>query len=209
MKPRRMLAVGMMATVATLAACSSGTGGFPTNSPNPGSVDPSATSPDSPSTGSGGAAAPQVSDPLDASKFIANPCSSVTASQLASISFTNYDSNRNVSAGNQLCTWGEAAGDGDSFGVTWMASPGTGLSLDYSEKSSLGYFQPTMVGNYPAVYDDFADLRARGTCTLSTGISNQLTFIVKYDSENPATKSQACQLAKQLASDVINNLGGA
>lgn len=202
-----MLLVGVIAAALVLAGCSSGAGGVPSPPPNTSGFSLANTSIGSPSNGEGVRRAPTVSDPLDASKFEANPCSALTADQLANISLTNLHSSPTSSVGDPLCTWSDETSS-DSIGVTWMSTPGSGLSLDYSEKSSFAYFQPTMVGSYPAVFDDVADLRAQGTCALSVGVSNTLAFIAKYDSESAATKTQACQLAKQAASQVIKNLGG-
>lgn len=203
--------VYLVAVAVLLAACSASTGGVaaPTS---PSTTAESAGTPgsitDMPShAGDEATRAPTVATPLNASAFLANPCSALTISQLTAITLTDLHTLPNSTAGNPLCTWVDQSSS-DSVGVDWMPSATDGLSQVYAQRPSQGYFVPTTVGHYPAVYADFADLRAQGTCSLNVGVSNTLYFFVKYDSEQAATRQQACQLTAQAAADVIRNLGG-
>lgn len=203
--------IDLAAAAVLLAACSSSTGGVATptptsstaESPSPGGLTTRGSTRDSDDV----TQAPTVVTALNASPFVAHPCAALTTSQLAGITLTNLHILPDNAAGNPLCAWADET-TGDSVGVTWMSATTQGLSQVYAQRVSQGYFTPTTVDQYPAVYADFADLRAQGTCSLNVGVSNTLYFIAKYDSEHTATRQQACQLIAQVATDVITNLGG-
>jgi hypothetical protein len=67
-----------------------------------------------------------------------------------------------------------------------------------------GYFEPTDVDGYPAVFNDPSDFRGSGSCNITVGISNTLAFQLSADDGKLGTKS--CDRAKQVASMVIQTI---
>ena len=68
-----------------------------------------------------------------------------------------------------------------------------------------GYFEPTEVDGYPAVFNDLVDGRTRGICQITVGISDTLAFRAAEQSSREVGV-KACDNAKQLAAAVIQTL---
>lgn len=188
-----LLLLGLATAAVLLAGCNSSTTGTPTPK-----TDTSVTT----------VSAPKVAKPLNAASLTAAPCTSLTTAQLSQIGLPTVQHGDNASiTGVAICSWTDDTTI-NSIGISWQTGLGNGLSTIYSEKSQLGYWQPTVVDGYPAVFADLGDLRSKGDCSISVGVSDQLSFISKYLS-SPSTASQSCQFAEQAAADVIKNLGGA
>jgi hypothetical protein len=97
-----------------------------------------------------------------------------------------------------------------SYGVGFLTANKNGLSDTYrgGKKAFPGYFEPTEVSGYPAVFNGLADDRSGGSCNITVGISNSLAFRVGLQgSEDIGTKG--CDLVKQVAATVIQTLKGA
>jgi uncharacterized protein DUF3558 len=184
-----------VATAVLLVGCSATTTGTPAPTTNTGAP-----------TSSG--RVPKVAKPLNANSLSAAPCSSLTAPQLAGLGLPTVHSGDNASiTGAAICSWTDDTTI-NSISISWETGLGNGLSTVYSEQAQQGYWQPTTVDGYPAVFADLADLRPKGTCAINVGVSDQLSFVSKYLS-SPTTGSKSCQFAEQAAADVIKNLGGA
>ncbi len=197
---RRVLVLSLALAVTTtgVVGCSSGTGGtaVPTTDTPTTSV---------PSRSSTPSSAPKVADPLDASKFVAAPCLSLTTSNVVSIDVTNPISGADTDANGSGCTWSGESGGGLS--VSWVTANTNGLSDLYVKQSTYAYWQPTTIAGYPAVYGDaLSDGRSQGDCVLNVGVSDHLAFFVQYTNSTKAPES--CTLASQAASDVIANVKG-
>jgi hypothetical protein len=95
--------------------------------------------------------------------------------------------------------------------ISWESADTDGLSHIYKLQANTpggyeGYWNPTTVGSYPAVYADIADDRSSGHCSLNVAVSDTLFFIAQAQyTDNP---SQACLMAAKAAADVVKNLGG-
>jgi hypothetical protein len=189
--------LGVVAVAVLLAGCNATTTGAP--APTTRTSTPTAT-------GSGGA--PKVAKPLNGSGPAATPCSSLTQSQLTDLGITTVQGHDASITGVAICSWTDDT-TGDGIGISWQTRLGDGLATLYSERAQQGYWQPTTVDAYPAVFADLADLRSQGDCSLDVGVSDQLSFTSKYTSTRPEIGSKSCQLAQQAAADVIKNLGGA
>jgi hypothetical protein len=195
---RRQLLLVLAAAVVLLAGCNSSTTGAA--APRTGASVTSGSASGDP--------APKVAKPLNAASLTAAPCTSLTTAQLGQIGLPTVQHGDNASiTGVAICSWTDDTTI-NSIGISWQTGLGNGLSTIYSEKSQLGYWQPTVVDGYPAVFADLGDLRPKGDCSINVGISDQLSFISKYLS-SPTTGSKSCQFAEQAAADVIKNLGGA
>jgi hypothetical protein len=197
-----VLSLATATVIAGLQACSSNTGG--TALPDSGVRAPSGNSV-VPST-SATPAAPKVSKPLDASPFVARPCSSLTTSDVVGVGLTDPISSGGPESSGAGCTW--AGETGGIASVDWVTANKNGLSDLYAKLSTFAYWQPTMVAGYPAVYGDaLRDLRSQGNCVLNVGVNDHLTFFIQYD--DPLNAEHSCSLAGQAAADVIANLKGA
>jgi hypothetical protein len=189
--------LGVVAVAVLLAGCSAATTGAP--APTTGTSTPTATD-------SGGA--PKVAKPLNAAGSVATPCSSLTQAQLTNLGLAAARGHDASITGVAICSWTDDT-TGDGIGISWQTGPGDGLATIYSERAQQGYWQPTTVDTYPAVFADIADLRSQGDCSLDVGVNDQLSFTSKYTSTRPEIGSKSCQLAQQAAADVIKNVGGA
>ena len=184
--PRTARARIRHAQAATVAANGAGFQFTPDEVPGQGQSPPTGqtasrtTTPNSPT--SGGSKAPAVAKPLNAAHFVGNPCSALTATDLAGLNVTNpVNGGTHQNAGGVQCTWtGESGG---SVSIGWETADTNGLSNLYAKSNTIAYWQPTTVG----------------------GVTDQLCFDAQFS--NPSNAGQSCALAQRAASDVIKNLG--
>lgn len=214
MRHRLMGSVAGLAAVAmVVAGCSSGDGGSETLAPATAATASGSGSSD-PSSGSDGSrtehGAPKVSDPLDASKYLTQPCSVLTTAQAQSFSQSNpgepdVDSAlaRGVGPG---CDWGGETLN-EEFRVGFLSGNKKGLDDTYRGKAQYdAYFEETSVDGYPAVFSAATDARDRGECSVTTGISDSMAFHITWQGR---LKGQAsCDRAKEVASAVIQTIKG-
>lgn len=182
-----MVVLGGLA-VAVLAGCSSGAN---TGAPRT-----------TPSTSAAASGAPRVAHPLDASKMLQDPCSSLTTSDLTGLGIDNPTGKPRQTDYGPLCTWSSL----DGVGITWEKVNTNGLSDLYQQKSSAAYWIPITVSGYPAVFaDTVSDSRPHGDCEINVGVNDHLYFFADYQA---GPGNDACPKARQAAADVIRNLGG-
>ncbi|WP_091287969.1 DUF3558 domain-containing protein [Amycolatopsis xylanica] len=196
-----------LTALAMLTGCSAKEPG--TASPTPNQPGSSAASPNQPSTSNGTdlSGAPPVKTPLNAAKFYADPCLTLTQAQLQSFNVSSnprrLDSDHGVG-----CAWNFGADGGVSAGVNFP-KPEKGLSLLYANKKDGtyrdGYFDETNVSGYPAIQYDSNDLRPDGDCTVAVGISDNLYLSVIL--QGPPG-SDGCKRAMNVAKDVIATIQG-
>jgi hypothetical protein len=137
---------------------------------------------------------------------VAQPCTALTAADVAGLNITNAINKPVSDANGSSCTW--AGGSGGIVSIGWDTTNSHGLSDLYAKSSTMAYWNPTTVSGYPAAYGDaVSDGRSQGDCVINTAVSDQLYFIAQVDT--PLNPSQSCTLASQAAADVIKNLGGA
>ncbi|MBP2331015.1 hypothetical protein JOF56_011400 [Kibdelosporangium banguiense] len=90
------------------------------------------------------------------------------------------------------------------MGVGFLVGNKNGLSDIYRGRDRFkGYFEPTQVDGYPAVFSDSGDYRSQGTCGIAVGISDTMTIRV---SEQGRLGVKSCDRAKQVASMVIQTI---
>ena len=194
--------VGVALTLATLtlSACSD---------PVPGTSIP-ATTGSAPTSGSASKPesprAPRVQRPLNAAKFQADPCRSLTSSQLGNFGIKGAGE-RTDRANVVVCTWTSTGAATGTVGVSYTPAITTGLSNTYQLNESgaykEGYFSPSDVNEYPAVYADTADDRSKGGCHLVVGISDQASFGVSIEGQ-PGT--DGCKAAANVAKAVLQTI---
>lgn len=152
--------------------------------------------------------APRVTNPLDASRFLPKPCEVLTAAQLQALNLpapgkTDTDTPLAKAAG-PACLW-QNSDSRSTVGVALMSGNKNGLSDTYSvpERWAKGYFEPTEVDGYPAVFNGSSDFRSQGDCQITVGITDTLAFSA---SESGRLKERSCDRAKQVASMVIQTI---
>ncbi|HEX6359726.1 DUF3558 family protein [Actinophytocola sp.] len=197
MTPRTTRLVTALAAIAAIAGCTTTANGTP--QADPGSEPPRTSTAESTSSASPTSTkneAPKVAVPLDASAFLAEPCTSLTSAQLSS--FTVNPPGRPHTEPGPGCGWFGAA---QSVAVSWLLGNEGGLSDTYRGRELEAYFEPTMVEDYPGVFVDANDNRATGHCGIVVGVSDTLAFYATVASRLDAEGS--CALAKQVAAAAI------
>ncbi|TQJ04145.1 DUF3558 domain-containing protein [Amycolatopsis cihanbeyliensis] len=195
-----MLAASAALSLVMLAGCDSGEAGqaLPTSGAEV------STTQSEPAGGREFTKAPPVQDPLDASKYIQDPCSSLTESQQQEFNVTS--SRENSDEDNSRCRWN--IGDGStSPGVSYATGIEEGLDRLYALNDTghwdKGYFEPTEIAGYPAVYVEIVDNRGPGDCNLAVAISDNLFFNSTVRTHGDG---DACQAAENVAKAVIETI---
>lgn len=148
--------------------------------------------------------APPVANPLDATKYVEAPCSSLTESQQRA--FNANSSRDNSNEDGRACVWN--IGDGStSISIAYVTSVNTGLSNLYALHATVPwpYFEETEVDGYPAVYQSVVDNRTKGACGLSVGITDELFFSADVRSRADAGED-ACKAAANVAAAVVQTI---
>jgi hypothetical protein len=196
------LAAATALAALALAGCAQTT----TGSANPTTVTPSSATGSAPSQSS--AKAPAVKTPLNASKFIEDPCLTLTQAQQQQ--FEGTKAGRRVdSAFGVGCSWNLGANESTGTSVNFIPTVTNGLTHLYEQNSAgffkSGYFQPVEVEGYPAVYNDGTDNRPGGKCGLSVGISDTTYFDVLIQGR---TGTDGCKAAVNVAKAVLQTIQG-
>ena len=152
--------------------------------------------------------APKVRVPLDATKFLANPCAMLNDQQLSALNVNspgNKGTNAVPNATGPGCVWSRS-NTVTFLGIAFMVDNKNGLAdfyLAHQSGNFGGYWVETTVDDYPAVFESASDDRADGVCDMVVGISETLAFRVNMQTRsNP----KSCDVAKQAASFVRANL---
>jgi hypothetical protein len=206
------IVVAMAGAVAVaLAGCSPAEGGQPTVAPGTGTgpatppSESAGSQPTAPPSADSTYGAPRVSDPLDASRFLARPCDVLTPAQLTTfgISKPGRPTTTGATAENAgpFCTWTADSEVNSTVGVGFITGNKHGLSDIYRGRSRFEYFEETTVEGYPAVFASLNDGRAQGVCDIGVGISDTLIF---RSTEQGGRKGQgSCDRVKQVAAAVV------
>ncbi|EHR52552.1 Protein of unknown function (DUF3558) [Saccharomonospora marina XMU15] len=161
---------------------------------------------------------PHISEPLDPSPYLDDPCGLVPRSFVNDLGYqgpgektTGKVSGMRVGPG---CNWGtvdqiELLSYNFQTAPRERGEPG-GLRQAYMmyEKQNLyAFWEPTDIARYPAAFADFEDLRDEGQCHLLVGIADDLSFGVAAGGhrDDPA---RACENATALATKVVELLKG-
>ncbi|MBB4686584.1 DUF3558 domain-containing protein [Amycolatopsis jiangsuensis] len=190
----RAAAVGLFLLVVT--ACSA----------TPGTSSPASSSGAPASPSSTGLEVPQVTNPLDATKYERHPCSVLTQAQVTEV----FAAVRNREGGGTvapLCTWNDS--DNSSVGLGFLPGQG-GLATTYENSidAGAGYFEvaPDVAG-YPAAFSAVHDDRKSGGCQIAVGIKNDEVLTV---SSRLRTSSQdysdPCSLVTKVAEAAVTTL---
>ncbi len=189
---------GRLATVAALAAlavasCSSDKQEVvpTTTTPTPPPVTQT-TTPIAPS-------APAVANPLDASDFVARPCTSLTKAQQRQYGITRTERTTLATEG-ESCFFHQA--DDDPYWVAYASEVPAGLSALYRDhaRGTWRYWHPTELDGYPALAFGNIDPPA---CFFGVGVSDSLYFWVS------ASSDETCVKSRTVASTILANIKAA
>jgi Protein of unknown function (DUF3558) len=164
-----------------------------------------------PTTTSG---APQIKTPLDASKYLPQPCSILSANTLKELNISKPGTADTSGPLGQsvgpTCQWHTDDSPSRVYGFTIVTGNPHGLAdiIRAGKKDFPGYFEPTEVSSYPAVFAGLTDDRPSGGCNVDVGISDKVSIRVGIQS-NEDVGAKGCDLVKQLAATVIQTLKGA
>jgi hypothetical protein len=192
----RTILLACLVAVTLAAACTTRDGGTPTSTTSPAGESPSSTGADDRN------GAPSVTNPLEPDKYVANPCTTLTAAQTPSFGVgphgTPTTSGATAETVGPWCIW-----EGNDRFVTVYLTPGNknGLADVYGARDRDAYFEPTTISGYPAVFRDQHDSRPRGLCSVSVGVTDHLYF--RAESQENVDKTLACTTAKKVATAVI------
>jgi hypothetical protein len=141
--------------------------------------------------------APDIKDPLDISKFLADPCRVLTAEQTEQLGVPQTGEPSEETLG-KVCSWRNPETRG-ATDIRMDEKYRRGLSAVYAadKRGEYVYFKPLEpIEGYPAVASDITDERDRGTCIISVGVANDLMFAVGLDlSTENVGKKDPCETA--------------
>lgn len=203
MRRNVMLGVGV-ALAAALAGCTSTAVGTPIAAPS--TTQAATTTPDEDST----YGAPRVEHPLNATPFLDQPCAVLTPTQLNTFGITKPGKPETTGPlaekAGPMCIWRNDVEPSFGFDVGFLTGNKNGLADTYrgGEEAFPGYFEPTTVDSYPAVFNDVVDGRDGGRCNLTVGISDDLTF--RTSPTSTPLGRQTCDEAVKVAQAVIATL---
>jgi uncharacterized protein DUF3558 len=172
------------------------------------------TGPTTPTTTSSGNVA-EVKNPLDASKYLAQPCSILPASTLQQLKISRPgipDTDSSLAKGvGPSCKWNsddQPLGRTYGFGIITGNPHGIADIIRAGKKDFPGYFESTEISGYPAVFNGLVEDRPNGNCNLTVGISSSVAIRAGIQS-NKDVGTKGCDLVKQVAATVIQTLKGA
>ncbi|MFF5985808.1 DUF3558 domain-containing protein [Prauserella flavalba] len=196
-RQRAGLALAVLATATTLGAC--GGGEEPEQSPAP--------SPSAPS--SSAQAAPPVSEPLDATALVSDPCAALSPADLSELGFAEGRQEAAAGAENATaCVWEYAAESGNRVDLSVVTENENGLSAIYEQRSRNDYFEETEIAGYPAVHTATIDNRTDGGCGLWVGVDEKTTIFVLTNFDYGPEVSDPCPVADRVAEATIATLRG-
>jgi hypothetical protein len=200
---RIAVCVLLIAVVAT--GCMSQQNGSPTAEPD--STGTGASASTAPTNG-GTYGAPRVSNPLDATKFLSQPCAVLTKVQLESFGVSQPgepDTDSDIAkVSGPGCLWHARPEVSSTIGMSFLTGNKNGLSDTYRGRDRFEFFEETAVSGYPAVFNDLSDGRPHGDCNITVGISDTLAFRAREDGD--LVGQAVCDRAKQVAAAVIATL---
>lgn len=206
MRNRILTAIFAAGTALLLAVgCSAEKGGNPSPVAGGNSADPSNPGTHAPEL------APRVKDPIDADRFVSNPCLALTTEQARSLGATKAGKPRTTGDTAETagpgCVWHNRDA-GDAFSASFITGNENGLDDAYlgNKQGQFEYFEPTTVDGYPAVFSDIADLRDTGNCVLSVGVSDELE--VAFGTQGYEGKTDSCGAARDVASAALKTMKG-
>lgn len=202
-KAKASTVVACLAILA-VSGCTQTGDGTPTSNGTPSPITTPASS--GASTGAS-ASSPAVTNPLDVSKFMVDPCASITSTQASNLTISPQGRRVDIQTG-QACDWLYGPNLEWDAAVTYIVPDAkNGLQNLYNLEATIGhqggYFEPTTIDGYPAVYEDVSDGRQNGDCQLSVGVNEQVFFSVL---NRGPKNTDLCKGAAKVATAVVETI---
>jgi hypothetical protein len=197
--------------VALVAGCATSTTGQAT--PAPGDAPDASSESSTPSDDPGSDelptdGAPEVDDPLDTTKFVENPCLTLTTDQSeGTFGISPTGQPYEGSLGN-ACNWKNAE-TGAQADVRFLEKNPLGLSAEYAAKNDdvWEFFEELTVEGYPAVARAKVDVRDDGICTIVVGASDEITYeVVVQQSRDRVGTTDPCAVAADVAGETVKTI---
>jgi hypothetical protein len=160
-----------------------------------------------------------VRDPLDISPYLSDPCGLVSPDMLSRLGASPEvaepvmpEDDDIAAATGPSCNWSSEIEGNFGLGIdSGNKERGLGglTGLEVSrDQGRYKLWEETSVAGYPAVYYGVRDARSEGDCDLAIGIADDMSIGVTAHSfyDNP---QRACDVANEVAADVIQTLKGA
>lgn len=183
-----------------IAACDSGA------DPTPPPVTTTASTPPATTSTDPAAQAPRVTAPLNADRFIADPCLSLTTAQQKQFGMTRTEK-KEVGRDGIGCFYGYPNWTPTASVVAYATNMPTGLSARYAQhaRGIYPYWEPTVVDGYPAVGYTASKATDPGPklCNFAIGLTDTLHFVVTAEDKPGAAQ---CSTAKEVASAVLTTM---
>ena len=171
------------------------------------STDPPPTLP--PATHHSDPGAPTVADPLDITRYLDQPCVSLTPEQTTE--YLGDDVRVRPKTGRSAgpsCAWNSDMRSDAQISVTYPRLTDEGLSAIYRNKDRQAFFHEVApVNGYPAVSHGGLDNRGQGECLVTVGTSNSdYVNVIVYLGKGSAGKLDPCEAAHEVATAVVSNI---
>jgi hypothetical protein len=151
-----------------------------------------------------------VDDPLDASRFITDPCAVLTREQLDGFSVGGLGipttSGGVAKYAGPFCSWHADPELDSTMAVGFITGNKNGLADMYRGRERFEDFRPVEVDGYPGVFANSPDLRASGSCDLAVGVSG--TLMIRASEQGQLDAHGACERAVQVARAALKTLRG-
>jgi hypothetical protein len=156
------------------------------------------------STPSAARLSPEITKPVEVSRFVAAPCSMIKPTQPIA-----RDLLPGVASENS-CTWPARTPQQPEITVTVTRTSG-GLEALYRRRDQLPLFEPVEIAGFPAVHIDAEHSVAnRGRCTVGVGVADDAVITVTATIADPKTLNYPvpCADADLLATSIITGMTG-
>lgn len=155
--------------------------------------------------------APKVADPIEAGRFVSNPCLALTSEQAKTLGATKPGKKETTGTiaetAGPSCDW-HNSDNLTSFSLGFLTGNENGLADLYlgNKQGDFAYFEPVRVDGYPGVYASNIDARDAGNCGLNIGISEKLHFLIV--TQGYEGKADSCGAARDVASAALKTMKG-
>ena len=183
------------------AGCTTQSRGEPTPATT---LDGTSSQSQQPSSGGGEelpfAGAPEVTDPLDTTRFQQDPCQALTAAQTRKLNLPPSGTPEKGRPLGNACIWSNTETLAEAE-VHFSDKDPRGLSALYAVKDQYAYFEELPpIDGFPAVARSGVDDRDTGRCSVVVGVSDEVTFDVPVRlSDANVGKRDPCEAAVQVA----------
>ncbi|TCP46787.1 uncharacterized protein DUF3558 [Tamaricihabitans halophyticus] len=150
--------------------------------------------------------APAVTDPIDASRFVGEPCESLTSDQVGRLGLP-VEGDESPAPYGRKCRWSDPA-KAASASVGFLDDLPDGISSLYASREQNEVFEELEpIQGHPVVAFDSIDVRDRGSCGVALGLSDELMAQVAVNtSRDKRETSDPCEAAHRVATMAVETM---